>query len=255
MDPISTLKIFNGEYFSTPLPSDGPRLLVVMPVFNEQGSVARVIREWFEILAQHLEDFILLSINDGSTDDTGVILQSMAADLGDRLQIISRPNRGHGQTCLEGYRSALERNIPHILQIDSDGQSDPRYFADFWQLREQYDVIYGKRSRSDGSRRIIASVVLRVLLRLFTGVDCVDANVPYRLMNACACANAIRAVPSDVFLANVALAVILRKDPDIRHGQVPIGFPPRHGGEPSVPFVKFAAKGIELFAQMKRAGI
>jgi dolichol-phosphate mannosyltransferase len=226
-----------------------------MPVFNEQASIARVIDEWFPVLDREVGNFTLLAIDDGSTDDTRNVLQPMAAALGDRLQIISRPNRGHGQTCLEGYRSALERDIPHILQIDSDGQSDPRYFADFWQLREQYHVIYGKRSRNDGSRRIIASVVLRVLLRLLARVDCVDANVPYRLMNASACANAIRAVPSDVFLANVALAVILRKDPDIRHGQVPIGFPPRHGGEPSVPFLKFAAKGIELFAQMKRAGI
>ncbi|MDP3851654.1 MAG: glycosyltransferase family 2 protein [Luteolibacter sp.] len=226
-----------------------------MPVFNEQASVPTVIDEWFSVLDREVGNFTLLAINDGSTDDTGAILQSMASELGTRLQIINRPNRGHGQSCIEGYRIAVEQNIPFLLQIDSDGQSDPRYFARFWELRHQFDVTYGKRTRQDGFRRILASTVLRSLLRLLAGVDCVDANVPYRLMNASACAEGIHRVPSDVFLANIALAVILRKNPAIRHGQVPIGFPPRHGGEPSVPFLKFAAKGIELFSQLKKAGI
>jgi dolichol-phosphate mannosyltransferase len=226
-----------------------------MPVFNEQASIAKVIREWFAILTQHLDDFILLTINDGSTDDTPSILRSMAAELGQRLQIIDRSNRGHGQTCIEGYRMAVERQIPFVLQVDSDGQSDPRHFARFWQSKDQFDVIYGKRTRQDGIRRICASVTLRSLLRILVGVDCVDANVPYRLMNSSACAAAIRLVPADIFLANVALAVILKKNPAIRHGQVPIGFPPRHGGEPSVPFLKFAGKGIELFRQLKKAGL
>jgi dolichol-phosphate mannosyltransferase len=226
-----------------------------MPVFNEQASISRVIDEWFPVLDREVGNFNLLAIDDGSTDDSAVLLDKLRQHHGPRLEIMRHDNRGHGQSCMAGYRFALERNIAYILQIDSDGQSDPRHFPDFWQLREQHDVIFGKRSRRDGSRRIIASAVLRILLRLLAGVNCVDANVPYRLMNASACAHAIRAVSSDVFLANVALAVILRKSPAIRHGQVPIGFPPRHGGEPSVPFIKFAAKGFELFAQMKRAGI
>jgi dolichol-phosphate mannosyltransferase len=48
----------------------------------------------------------------------------------------------------------------------------------------------------------------------------VDANVPYRLMNTSACAVAIQSIPSNFDLANVALAVILRKNSAIRHGDV-----------------------------------
>lgn len=226
-----------------------------MPVFNEQASISGVVRDWFTSLASHVGEFTLLAINDGSTDDTESILTALHEKLGPRLEILSRPNRGHGQSCIEGYRIAIERNIPYILQIDSDGQSDPRHFPEFWNLRDPNDVIYGKRTRRDGFRRILASTVLRILLRTIVKADCVDANVPYRLMKTRACADAIRAVPSDVFLANIALAVLLRKNPTIRQGQVPIGFPPRHGGEPSVPFTKFASKAAELFAQLKKAGI
>jgi glycosyltransferase involved in cell wall biosynthesis len=232
-----------------------PQLLVVMPVFNEQEAVGTVARSWFHALSSELPDFILLAINDGSSDHTPAVLETLRADLGPRFEIITHPNRGHGQSCITGYHAAIERGIPFILQIDSDGQSDPRHFPDFWHRRHQYDVIYGMRNRQDGRRRILASFLLRLLLRLHAGVRCVDANVPYRLMNTSACAAAIRSIPAHISLANIALAVTLRKQPSIRHGHVHIGFPPRIGGEPSVPFRKFAFKAIELFKQMKQAGL
>ncbi|GAA5128497.1 glycosyltransferase family 2 protein [Luteolibacter yonseiensis] len=234
---------------------DTPRLLVVMPVFNEQASVEEVVRSWMAVLDETVGDFTLLTINDGSTDGTEAKLQDLAARFAPRMELLSRPNRGHGQTCVQGYLIALERKIPHILQIDSDGQSSPDHFADFWVLRDRFDVIYGKRSRRDGFRRVLASQILRTSLKLLTRADCVDANVPYRLMTGSSCASAIRAIPPDFDLANVALSVLLRKMPAIRHGQVPIGFPPRLGGEPSVPFFKFATKARELFQQLRTSGI
>ena len=233
--------------------SSAPQLLAVVPVFNEEDSISEVIRGWFAILDSHAPQFNLLAINDGSTDRTQEILESLEAELDGRLEVINRQNRGHGQTCIEGYKIALDRKIPFILQIDSDGQSDPSHFHEFWSIKDQHDVIYGKRTRQDGARRILASAVLRSLLRFIAKADCVDANVPYRLMRSDACAHAIHAIPSDIFLANVALAVFLAKSPNIRHGNVPISFPPRKGGEPSVPFSKFAAKGLELFRQLAKA--
>jgi dolichol-phosphate mannosyltransferase len=226
-----------------------------MPVFNEQDSIQTVVRSWFETLDQTVGNFSLVAINDGSTDGTEAILQGLIPQLGPRLEMISRPNRGHGQTCMQGYRLAWERKIPHVLQIDSDGQSDPSHFPAFWDIRDQYDVIYGRRSRKDGIRRVIASRVLKTLLRHHTKADCIDANVPYRLMNTSACAVALPSIPADFNLANIALAVVLRKNPSIRHGEVPIGFPPRLGGEPSVPFSKFALKARELFQQLAASGI
>ena len=224
---------------------------MVLPIYNEQVSLPLVVRDWFATLDRHAPDFLLLAIDDGSNDGTKRILDSLATECGDRLEVVSRPNRGHGQTCIEGYRVALDRKIRFILQIDSDGQSDPRYFAEFWKAREEHDVIYGKRSRQDGLRRIFASCVLRVLLRLLTRVDCVDANVPYRLMNSSACADGIRSISPEFFLANIALAVALKRNPAIRHGRIDITFPSRIGGEASVPFSKFAIKAIELFRQLK----
>ncbi len=222
-----------------------------MPVFNEQASLEKVIRQWFPELNRVAPRFTLLAIDDGSTDATPAILKSLHTQLGPQLDWISRENRGHGQTCIEGYRIALERGIPFVFQIDSDGQSDPRYFKEFWERRNDFDVIYGKRTRQDGFRRVVASMVLRHALRVLAKVVCVDANVPYRLMHTSPCAAAIRSIPSNLNLANIALAVCLQRNPAIRHGHIDIGFPPRHGGEASVPFAKFAVKAVELFRQLK----
>jgi len=79
----------------------------------------------------------------------------------------------------------------------------------------------------------------------------VDPNVPYRLMRTVKCATAIRSIPSDFFLANVALAVILRRSLGLRHGVVPIRFRKRYGGEPVVPYTKFATKAAELLRDIK----
>jgi len=228
-----------------------PELLVVLPVYNERASIGHVMDGWIEILDQHVSDFLILTINDGSTDDTLAILEKLQKKHGDRVEIRSRENRGHGQSCLEGYRVASERGIPFVLQIDSDGQSAPRFFPDFWKIRGQYDVIYGKRNRQDGRQRVIASLALRSLIRLFEKVNCIDANVPYRLMNTRACQSAFDTIPPTINLANIALAVLLQRDQELRHGMVPIDFPPRYGGEPSVPITKFLLKGAELFIQLR----
>lgn len=232
--------------------SDPPSLLVVMPVFNESASVRKVVNEWFTELENWTGNFVFLAINDGSTDGTGLILQQLRTKFGERLEILDRENRGHGQSCLQGYRMAIERGIPFIFQLDSDGQCDPQYFFRFWRDRDKFDVIYGVRKRrDDGWRRVIASMVLRLTLLGFARANCVDANVPYRLLRTAACAGTINQIHERFFLANVGLAVLLRYQPGIRQGQVTIRFRERYGGEPSVPLAKFATRAVEMVRQLR----
>lgn len=230
-----------------------PELIVIMPVFNEQASVRKVVMEWFQEIENWTENFIFLAIDDGSTDGSLGILNRLRAQLGMRFEIISRENRGHGQSCVQGYREAVNRSIPFVLQIDSDGQCDPQYFFRFWRAREQNDVIYGKRTRrDDGWRRVLASLVLKFSLLLVGWVWLVDANVPYRLMRTKILLGKLERLPADFFLANVGLAVLLRRSQDIRHQWIPIRFRERYGGEPSVKLSKFGNKALELLAQLRR---
>jgi glycosyltransferase involved in cell wall biosynthesis len=228
-----------------------PELLVVIPVYNEEASIGRVVVEWFQVLEGSVKRFSLLAIDDGSTDRTPKLLHELRELLGPQLEILSRPNRGHGQTCLQGYRIAVERGIPYVFQIDSDGQCPPQYFGEFWRNRYQCDVIYGRRTRrDDGLRRTLVSKVVRLLLFLRFGTNCVDPNVPYRLMRTAAIAPVLKKVPSSFSLANIALAVLLRQTRSISHGAIPIHFGERYGGEPTVPLGKFGTEALKLYRQM-----
>jgi len=185
-------------------------LLIVMPVYNEEASVRKVVLEWFTEIEQWTEKFTFLIIDDGSKDSTPSRLEGLAQRLGPRIEIIRQANQGHGQSCLNGYRLAVERNIPFVFQIDSDGQCDPQYFFRFW---------------------------------------------PYRLMRVSVLPHALVRIPKDFFLANVALAVLLRRRSDVRHANVPIHFRERYGGEPSVRLGKFGEKALELIRQTRRLSL
>lgn len=228
-----------------------PELIIVMPVYNEQASVRKTIIEWFQEVENWTENFVFLALDDGSQDDTPRLLQRLRDQLGERLEVVRKANSGHGQTCLLGYRMACEREVPFVFQIDSDGQCDPQYFFKFWRLRQSFDVVYGQRKRrDDGWRRVVASHVLRLTLLAAARVHCRDANVPYRLMRTAGLKEKLDIIPSDFFLANVALAVLLQKDPRWRHASVPIHFRERYGGEPSVRLGKFGEKAQELVRQI-----
>ena len=228
-------------------------LLIVMPVFNEEGCVESVLQEWTREFDRSGIDFCLLLIDDGSTDGTPAILERWVREHGaGRAEIISRANRGHGQTCLEGYRRACGQGVPWVFQIDSDGQCEPSYFPALWEQRRGHEVVYGRRARRrDGWKRVLASALVRKVVKLATGADCIDANVPYRLMSTTNLLPLVDSIPGNFDLANIALAVQIQRA-GWRETSVPIVFRPRAGGEPSVPLSRFARKAFELFFQLRQ---
>lgn len=228
-------------------------LLVVIPVYNEEQCIDSVLEEWTSELERSKADYAILLLDDGSTDRTPSLLKRLEKrDGGGRVKVVSQTNRGHGQTCLRGYRIACDEKIPWVFQIDSDGQCDPKYFAAVWAARQGNDVVYGYRAkRKDGLKRVLASVLVKAVVRAATGVDCIDANVPYRLMRTDQLRPLVDSIPADLDLANIALAVQIRRA-GWREASVPIVFRPRAGGEPSVPVSRFAVKAWELFRQLAK---
>lgn len=226
-------------------------LMVVIPVFNEEQCIDSVLREWTGELDRSGIDYGLLLLDDGSTDHSPAILEEwQRKSSAGRVETMRHANKGHGQTCLEGYRIACQRGVPWVFQIDSDGQCDPAYFSALWGQRVTHDVVYGHRTkRRDGWRRVMASSLVRLVVRAASGADCIDANVPYRLMRTANLSTLVDSIPPDFDLANIALAVQIKRA-GWRECAVPIIFRSRAGGEPSVPLTRFAVKARELFGQL-----
>jgi dolichol-phosphate mannosyltransferase len=159
-------------------------LAVIIPTYNE-GRVARlVVEEWFKALQKlEIKNFILFLVDDGSTDDTAEIVSSAKVP-DENLMICSKPNSGHGKSCIWGYAKALSCSPKWILQIDSDFQCDPKYFKDFWLNKKDHEVIYGfRKTREDGISRLIISRIISIFVFLSTFKYCRDPNVPYRMFS------------------------------------------------------------------------
>lgn len=221
--------------------STSAQLLIVMPVYNEEESLGRVIEEWSPILEKC--DGHLLLINDGSKDRTAEVMKRKAQQFA-RIKIIDRANKGHGPTIHEGYRFAVEHHYPWVFQTDSDGQTRPNEFFQLWEAREGADFLFGRRGhRGDGKGREIISFILRTLIKLIFGVWLRDANVPFRLMKTEKLAPLLKRVPEDFFLTNSLLSVMIGKRYPIRWFD--ITFEVRKGGIPSIRWGRFVTIGIK----------
>ena len=102
---------------------NAPIISVIMPSYNVASTVLRAIDS---VLAQSYENFELLIVNDGSTDDTGAVVEAKLAAAADgRLRLITLPaNRG-----LSGARNVgLDAAIGEFVTfLDADDEYLPEF--------------------------------------------------------------------------------------------------------------------------------
>jgi glycosyltransferase involved in cell wall biosynthesis len=230
-------------------------LAVVMPVYNEEANIAVVVEEWIAALEALGIDYLVLPINDGSRDGTAAALQSVAQAHPGRVEPVDKTNAGHGRACRTGYELAVARGAAWTLQIDSDGQCDPRYFAEFWAARDGADAIFGvRKSRDDGFVRVLISIACSAATSLLTGTDLKDPNVPYRLIRTEALQRALARIPADFDMQNVALTLALKRDRALRWRHLPIHFRNRQGGTNSINLRRILKMGFTLVTSLNQIG-
>jgi glycosyltransferase involved in cell wall biosynthesis len=236
-------------------PAHPAELAVVMPVYNEAANIAHVVAEWTAALGQLGIDYVLLAINDGSRDGTAAALRQLAQAHPGRIEPVDKANAGHGQACRTGYELAVSRGAAWTLQIDSDGQCDPRYFTEFWPARTGADVIFGvRKSRDDGFLRVLISGVCSLATSALTGLDLKDANVPYRLIRTEALQRALARIPADFDMQNVALTLALKRDRSLRWRYIPIHFRDRQGGTNSINLRRILSMGLTMLTSLNKIG-
>jgi glycosyltransferase involved in cell wall biosynthesis len=221
-----------------------------MPVYNEAPVLRAVVEEWLPVLRDTGIAVTFCAIDDGSTDATPAVLRQLALEH-PGIEVVTKPNTGHGRTCVFGYRLAIARGAGRILQIDSDGQCDPTYFPELWRLGAQHPLVFGRRRiRHDGTWRRRVSTLLAVGAAAATGVWVRDPNVPYRLMTAAALREVIDDIPDDVDLANVYVAVALEARNRIRW--VDIVFRRRLAGRSHRSWRAMLRPGLGVIARLAR---
>lgn len=213
------------------------KLYIVIPAYNEEETIVSVIDEWYQVVEKVGNGSRLVIIDDGSKDKTFQIMKDAAAGR-EAFLPLTKPNGGHGATILYGYNYAIKEGADYIFQTDSDGQTLPEEFWEFWKNRKNYDMIIGHRKgRQDGFSRVFVTKTLKLVLQLMFHVSVRDANTPFRLMESKVLKDNIKLIPENYNLSNVIISVIYAK----KHKKVkyiPITFRPRQGGVNSINMKK-----------------
>lgn len=179
-------------------------LVLVMPVYNEEECILRVVGAWHDELQRLGIDFKMIVLDDGSRDGTATRLTALSGN--PRIEVISKENSGHGPTILKGYHMAVQQ-AEWVFQSDSDDEMSPNNFDALWQQRAGYSALFGCRSgREQSSGRRLISGVSRLVVRLLFGRGIVDVNTPFRLMRSSVLTQLLARIPDNTFAPNVLIS-------------------------------------------------
>jgi len=133
--------------------ADPEQTTVVIPAFNEAGSIASVVAE----LRQAARWPEIIVVDDGSVDDTDARARAAGA------RVVRHPyNKGNGAAVKSGIRNAT---TPFIVIVDADGQHRPSDAVHLVSHLGEYDLVIGARAPQTH-----ASLVRRVGNALLNGV-------------------------------------------------------------------------------------
>ncbi|MDP3937222.1 MAG: glycosyltransferase family 2 protein [Deltaproteobacteria bacterium] len=151
-----------------------PDLSIIVPAYNDAGSIEAVVREASYVASQAAPRHEILVVNDGSRDSTGEILDKLSREF-DALRVIHhKVNRGFGYTMRELYHSAAGKLV---FSIPGDGQIRAAQLERMLPAAELADLVVGWREiRNDAGRRKRQSYVYNFLIRTLYGVTIGDVN-------------------------------------------------------------------------------
>ncbi len=153
-------------------------LLLVIPAYNEQENIIRVITD----LEKNYPQFDYVVVNDGSKDGTSRICRQR------HFHMIDLPvNLGLAGAFQTGLKYAYAHNYDYAIQFDADGQHLPQYIQPMLdKIEEGYDIVIGSRFLSvpkPRSIRMLGSSLLQLALKVTTGATVHDPTSGMRMFN------------------------------------------------------------------------
>ena len=226
-------------------------IYVVMPAYNEEANIGDTVKMWYKVLEGKSEESRLVIADSGSQDKTHEILIKLQKDY-PKLVILENTEKQHGPKVIALYDYAIKNGVDYIFQTDSDGQTDPDEFEQFWDVRKEYDGIFGVRNnRGDGKARAFVEKVVCMLLRMYFGVKIPDANAPFRLMKTEVVKKYLYKMQKDYNLPNIMMTTYFVHYKE-KTKFTPISFKPRQGGVNSINIPKIVGIGWRALGDFRK---
>jgi dolichol-phosphate mannosyltransferase len=163
-----------------------PKVMVVIPTYNEADNLPTMIGE---LLALDIQDLQVLIVDDNSPDGTGQVADDLVRRYPDRVHAMHRPGKlGLGTAYVSGFGYALEQGADLVIQMDADFSHSPSYIPQLVQAIEGYDVVVGSRYVSGGSlderwswwRYLLSWWANSVYTRLILGLRVKDTTAGFK---------------------------------------------------------------------------
>ena len=157
------------------------KLTIVIPCFNEVGTISQVVAA---VKASPVKNCEIIIVDDNSTDGTREILQSQIESQVDRV-IYHRKNRGKGAALRTGFAAATGDVV--VIQ-DADLEYDPQEFPLLIKpiLNNKADVVFGSRFMGRGPHRVlyywhmVGNMFLTTLSNMLTNINLTDMETCYK---------------------------------------------------------------------------
>jgi glycosyltransferase involved in cell wall biosynthesis len=169
------------------------RTLLIIPAFNESGSIAGVL---FAV-RQHFSGDIVV-IDDGSEDETGELARAAGA-----VVLRHACNLGIGAAVQTGFLYALQQNYDFVVRQDGDGQHDPSQIPRLLAALEsdEADIVVGSRflAREGYQSTVVRRVGIFILgiVSALVGTRVTDPTSGYWAVNRRALKVLARSQPDD----------------------------------------------------------
>ncbi|WP_442545393.1 glycosyltransferase family 2 protein [Arthrobacter sp. KN11-1C] len=206
-----------------------------MPAWNESEAIGSTIREVFAFGPP----CDVLVVDDGSRDNTAAVAQAAGATV---LQLPF--NMGVGGAMRTGFKYAKSHGYAQVIQVDADGQHDPRDIKVVLEGLREADIAIGARFADKGTYSVSgprkwAMIVLAWTLSKVAGTKLTDVTSGFRAANAKAIRQYVDHYPAEYLGDTIdSLVVAIRSGCTVR--QVGVSMRERQGGEPSHDAVKAA---------------
>ncbi|MBG6065884.1 glycosyl transferase family 2 [Micromonospora ureilytica] len=207
---------------------NGKRTLIIIPALNESGSIADVVGE----VRGELPGVDVLVVDDGSTDRTAAVAAAAGA------KVAKLPyNLGVGGAMRLGYRYARDHDYEVAIQIDADGQHDPRYVPKLVDLLDDNDLVIGARFAGEGDYMVRgprrwAMVMLSAVLSRVAHTKLTDTTSGFRAANRRVIEMFATWYPAE-YLGDTVETLVHTARRGYRIRQVPVAMRKRMAGTPS----------------------
>ena len=158
-----------------------PSISAFFPCYNDARTIGDLVLEAERQLRSLTDDYEVIVVNDGSTDDSAVVLAELAARTPCLTVVTHERNRGYGAALRSGFTAATKELV---FYTDGDGQYDVRELPVLLMLlTDDTDFVNGmKMTRQDSAIRVHAGNLHRFFMRWLFWLPIHDVDCDFRLV-------------------------------------------------------------------------